>query len=379
MADSVDKEYDSQPSIYKNANILQSSGAQTAVTRRPGRGSPKLSLENTSEDETEAQPQKTFRQTAGLRDRSRTELRSSDRRRTAPGGNRFSSFKNSERAHPRRSVGNIRDMGLRKAAREDSRQVDRDTISDRSYSNVSDIVENTLASKPSIASGSARPRRLTSDIGIDIVIDHVTDRRPGRPPSNSPYRSKDSATPSTYNDSLPASSVLLPKFSSISHYTISKDKTQGEEAHNSELLAAFGKKIQGRVFGENSNQSITLAVHQSPPPKISTHNIRNLTTSLPSSLRPLPPGSTYDFRMTISGLPSSLTFEALKTFVYQSGLEFIIFDRGRGVASIDFKTFADRRAGIERLNGREFRGGRVNCYEYIPSGPPPPSARGSGQ
>jgi hypothetical protein len=390
MADSLDEKYDPQPSIYKSANILWSSGAQTAeARRRAGRGSPKFSRENALGDETEAQPQKTIRQTAGLRDRSRTELRSSNRRRAAPGGNRFSSFKNSERAHPRRSVGNIGDTGLRTAAREDSRQVDRDTISDRSYSDVSDIEENTLASKPSAASDSIRLRRLASDTSTNSVSDDGTDSdispfRQGRLPSGSPYRSKDSAAPSTEVDALSSSSVLLLKFASISNHTISKDKTQGEEAHNSELLAAFGQKIQARVFGEISNQSVDLAVHQSPSPQTSTLDTGNGSFATPPPPRFIPrviprfvlDVCTYQYRMAVFGLASSFSLETVSTFVRQSSLEFKIasISLTSRFASVDFKTAADRQLAVAKLNGREFRGGRVNCYAIPdPPRPPPPN------
>jgi hypothetical protein len=382
MADSLDEEYDPQPSIYKNANILQSIGTRTAeVRKRPGRGNPKFERENASEDETEAQPQKTFRQTAGLRDRSRTEFRSSNQRRTAPRGNRFSSLKNSERAHPRRSVGNIGDTGLRKAAREDSRQVDRHTISDRSYSDVSDTEENTLARKPFVASDSKRPRRLASDTSIGSVSDHDTDRdispfRPGRPASDIPYRSKDSAAPNTEDDSLPASSVLLLRFSSISNHTISKDKTQGEEAHNSELLAAFGKKIQAHVFRETSNQSVDLALHQSPPSKTSTLDTGN--GPFPTPLRPPRPIDSQ-YIMHISGSPSFNSLDAVKTFAHQSNVEFISATLSpiRGIGFVYFPSAAGITAAIERLNGREFRGGRVNCRAVSPPPSPPPPRPGT--
>jgi len=366
MADSLDEKYDPQPSIYKSANILWSSGAQTAeARRRAGRGSPKFSRENALGDETEAQPQKTIRQTAGLRDRSRTELRSSNRRRAAPGGNRFSPFENSERAHPRRSVGDIGGAGLGKAAREDSRQVDRDTISDRSYSDVSDIEEDTLASKPFVASDSTRLRRLAFDTSIDSVSDDGTDRdispfRRGRPPSGSPYRSKDSAAPSTEVDALSASSVLLLKFASISNHTISKDKTQGEEAHNSELLAAFGQKIQARVFGEISNQSVDLAVHQPPPPQTSTLDTGNGSFATPPPPRYIP--DPYQYRMAVVGL-TSLSLDAVRTFVQQSSLSFTIrpISSRSKIVRIDFKTTTDRQVAIAKLNGRKFRGSWVNC------------------
>jgi hypothetical protein len=140
MTDSLDEEYDIQPSVSRNVNILQSIGTRMAEARRRlGRESPEFLRENASEDETEAQLQKTFRQMAGLRGRSRIELRSSNQRITAPGGNRFSSFKNAGRAHHQRSVyGNNGDSGVRKAAREDSRQLDRNTMLDISYTDNSD-------------------------------------------------------------------------------------------------------------------------------------------------------------------------------------------------------------------------------------------------
>jgi hypothetical protein len=160
------------------------------------------------------------------------------------------------------------------------------------------------------------------------------------------------------------------KFASISNHTISKDKTQGEEAHNSELLAAFGKKIQAHVFRETSNQSVDLALHQSPPSKTST-----LDTGNGPFLTPLhPPRPTidpYSYIMHVSGSPSFNSLDAVKTFARQSNVEFTsaVLSPTRGIGHVYFQSAADITAAIERLHGREFRGGRVNCYAI----PPPPS------
>jgi hypothetical protein len=63
------------------------------------------------------------------------------------------------------------------------------------------------------------------------------------PAKSGPYHPEDHASPNTPDEASPEVSVLSLKFNSINNRTISKDKTQGEGAYSSELLAAFGQKI----------------------------------------------------------------------------------------------------------------------------------------
>jgi hypothetical protein len=513
MADSLDEEYDPQPSIYKNTDILQSSGAQTTeAQRRPGRESPDFLRESASEDETEAQPQKAFRQTAGLKDRSRTELRSSNRRRTAPGGNRFSLFKNAERAHHQRSVyGNSGDTGLRKAAWEDSRQLDRNTMLDISYTDNSDTerriseaprkgtikpkkpapkhnkprtwrdgsvidgkptqgawcvdelgwlgTEKKRTDTPSTSSIPASPGPVVNPLGDNArplenepdytickqckrnvlktsIIRHLIacskqkreeaqkkkHKRPHQledflPSSSNSDDNDDSAAESVFgasessdgevspvreisstrfpgittlhggygapnspNETLSETSSLCLRFSSITNYTISKDKTQGEEACNSELLAAFGQKIQAHCFGripqespdledsDEENQIRDVAVGEfnfqkpmSKPEKDASQ--RKLRTS-PSFYAP--PAVGIAVAMYISGLPDGITADGVRHFASRSNRRVLsatyYTSRRKGV--VLFETYTDLRAAIERLNGSEFRGTRVTCSEF---------------
>jgi hypothetical protein len=61
--------------------------------------------------------------------------------------------------------------------------------------------------------------------------------------------------PNSPNETLSEASSPLLRFSFITNHTISKDKTQGEEAWNSKLLAAFGQKTQAHCFGRIPQES----------------------------------------------------------------------------------------------------------------------------
>jgi hypothetical protein len=404
MADSIDEEYDPQPSIPKNANMLQPIGTRIVEARRRlERESPEFLRENALEDESEAAPQKTLRQTAGLRDRSRTELRSRNQRRKVNGGNQNYKFKGAECVHPRRSeYGNNGGTALGRAARENSRQLDRNTMPDISYiegfqgrsseesrrrvpasliefrDRLADYDSGDFESSDSEGSPApgnlkaiSRPARKSAAIVIKRPDGEALDVESfkGHASSENLYHPDDYAAPTSPDETLSASSVLLLKFSSISNHTISKDKTQGEEAHNSELLAAFGQKIQARCFREISNQSVNLAEHQSPLSKTATLGTSNGSFATRQTTQLI--SDTYPYRMAVMGLPTLLSLGAVKNFVCQADLEseaFSVDSIKEGIAYVDFKTTVDCAIATRRLRGRDFRGARVSCS----MAPPPP-------
>ena len=108
-----------------------------------------------------------------------------------------------------------------------------------------------------------------------------------RPSSRTAYRPKDKA--------LAETPILLLKFNSINYYTISKDKTKGEGAHNSELLAAFGQKILAHVFVDISDQSINPRVIEPPLPDASVRSIGHTQDFTPALRK---------FRYSIERLPA---------------------------------------------------------------------------
>jgi hypothetical protein len=477
MADSVDEEYAHQPSISKNANTFQpsGSGARTAeARRRSGRQSSEFLRDNASD----APPQKSFRQTAGLRDQSRTELRSSNQRRTAPGGIRFSRFQRAGRAHPRRSgYGNNGDTELREATRGDPRQVDRDTMSDRSYSDNSDTggrmseaagngtikpkkpapkhnkpgnwrndsvidgpdymictyckrsvlktsIKTHLIScskrKMEISQGKQQQERKyqamaqrgyflpsssnkddsddsdatsifstypeSSDGEVSSVRKTSSTRFPGIKTLREAYGASKSP-----NGTLSEASSLSLRFSSITNNTISKDKTQGVEACNSELLAAFGQKIQAHCFGKIPQESPNL---EDSEEEISTTVFRGFrdvavdaevavdaftfqqpgfksdkASSRPVDSIPRAPSSLpYQLpRMYVSGLPDGITADGFRRFVNRSNVPItsIKYATGDRAGSVEFYSYAGLRVAVEKLNGSEFRGARVTCSEVI--------------
>ncbi|KAI9815296.1 MAG: hypothetical protein M1827_002776 [Pycnora praestabilis] len=70
------------------------------------------------------------------------------------------------------------------------------------------------------------------------------------------------------------------------------------------------------------------------------------------------------FRMQISGLPGETSWQDLKDFARQTGLDVVYSETGRdrdGKGFVEFETAADQRTAVEKLNGREFKGARVTC------------------
>lgn len=70
-------------------------------------------------------------------------------------------------------------------------------------------------------------------------------------------------------------------------------------------------------------------------------------------------------RMEISGLPGDTSWQDLKDFARQSGLDVVYSETGRdrdGKNSfVEFETAADLKTAVEKLDGREFKGARVGC------------------
>ncbi|KAI9717263.1 MAG: hypothetical protein M1812_004790 [Candelaria pacifica] len=70
------------------------------------------------------------------------------------------------------------------------------------------------------------------------------------------------------------------------------------------------------------------------------------------------------YRMQISGLPGETSWQDLKDFARQSGLDVVYSETGRdrdGKGFVEFETAADQRTAVEKLDGREFKGARVTC------------------
>ncbi|KAK3333846.1 hypothetical protein B0T19DRAFT_355925 [Cercophora scortea] len=69
-------------------------------------------------------------------------------------------------------------------------------------------------------------------------------------------------------------------------------------------------------------------------------------------------------RMQISGLPNDTSWQDLKDFARQSGLDVVYSETGRngnGEGFVEFETAADLRTAVEKLDNREFKGQRVTC------------------
>ncbi|KAK0628974.1 hypothetical protein B0T17DRAFT_505579 [Bombardia bombarda] len=69
-------------------------------------------------------------------------------------------------------------------------------------------------------------------------------------------------------------------------------------------------------------------------------------------------------RMQISGLPNETSWQDLKDFARQSGLDVVYSETGRngnGDGFVEFETAADLRTAVEKLDSREFKGQRVTC------------------
>ncbi|KAM0462631.1 hypothetical protein ACHAPV_003454 [Trichoderma viride] len=79
-------------------------------------------------------------------------------------------------------------------------------------------------------------------------------------------------------------------------------------------------------------------------------------------------------RMQITGLPNDTSWQDLKDFARQSSLDVVYSETGRdsnGRGFVEFETAADLRTAVEKLDGREFKGARVQCLvDTQPDMPP---------
>ncbi|KAH0248605.1 hypothetical protein KCU71_g23643, partial [Aureobasidium melanogenum] len=88
-------------------------------------------------------------------------------------------------------------------------------------------------------------------------------------------------------------------------------------------------------------------------------------------------------RMSISGLPFETSWQDLKDFARQPGLDVVYSEVGRdrdgsgnGKGFVEYETAADLVSAVEKLDGQEFKGATVRCISdtqsEIPRMPPPP-------
>ncbi|KAF1837367.1 hypothetical protein BDW02DRAFT_577279 [Decorospora gaudefroyi] len=81
------------------------------------------------------------------------------------------------------------------------------------------------------------------------------------------------------------------------------------------------------------------------------------------------------FRMRISNLPVETSWQDLKDFARQSGLDVVYSEVGRerdGTGFVEYETAADLKTAVEKLDRREFKGQEVTCIQDVSDPPPPP-------
>ncbi|KAK4128436.1 hypothetical protein N657DRAFT_607818 [Parathielavia appendiculata] len=69
-------------------------------------------------------------------------------------------------------------------------------------------------------------------------------------------------------------------------------------------------------------------------------------------------------RMQITGLPNDTSWQDLKDFARQSGLDVVYSETNRNGSNegfVEFESAADLRLAVEKLDGREFKNARVTC------------------
>ncbi|KAI9151897.1 putative intermediate filament protein MDM1 [Paramyrothecium foliicola] len=95
--------------------------------------------------------------------------------------------------------------------------------------------------------------------------------------------------------------------------------------------------------------------------------------------RPVPRPRRTPHRMQITGLPNDTSWQDLKDFARQSSLDVVYSETGRdsnGRGFVEFETAADLRTAVEKLDGREFKGNRVQCVADTQPDMPPRGERG---
>ncbi|KAK3381417.1 hypothetical protein B0H63DRAFT_203996 [Podospora didyma] len=87
-------------------------------------------------------------------------------------------------------------------------------------------------------------------------------------------------------------------------------------------------------------------------------------------------------RMQITGLPNDTSWQDLKDFARQSGLDVVYSETGRnsnGEGFVEFETASDLRTAVEKLDNREFKGHRVTCVSNTQADVPRGSVNGGGR
>jgi len=80
--------------------------------------------------------------------------------------------------------------------------------------------------------------------------------------------------------------------------------------------------------------------------------------------RPTPRPRRTPFKMSISNLPLETSWQDLKDFARQSGLDVVYSEVARerdGRGYVEYETLADLTDAVEKLDGREFKGSDVQC------------------
>ncbi|KAF2661124.1 hypothetical protein K491DRAFT_674110 [Lophiostoma macrostomum CBS 122681] len=81
------------------------------------------------------------------------------------------------------------------------------------------------------------------------------------------------------------------------------------------------------------------------------------------------------FRMRIANLPVETSWQDLKDFARQSGLDVVYSEVGRerdGTGFVEYETAQDLSTAVEKLDRREFKGQEVKCTQDVSDPPPPP-------
>ncbi|KAJ6281141.1 hypothetical protein J3E71DRAFT_241411 [Bipolaris maydis] len=81
------------------------------------------------------------------------------------------------------------------------------------------------------------------------------------------------------------------------------------------------------------------------------------------------------YRMRIANLPVETSWQDLKDFARQSGLDVVYSEVGRerdGTGFVEYETAADLKTAVEKLDRREFKGQEVTCIQDVSDPPPPP-------
>merc|ERR1711939_268329 len=87
-------------------------------------------------------------------------------------------------------------------------------------------------------------------------------------------------------------------------------------------------------------------------------------------------------RMTITGLPFETSWQDLKDFARQSGLDVVYSEvnrdrdpSGTGKGFVEYETAADLAAAVEKLDNHDFKGSQVRCISDPQTDIPRPRER----